>query len=388
MNISEILNSRIDKSDWIQYKFSDFAENIVEKIVPRESGLEHYIGLEHLDAGSIKINRFGDPQSLKGDKLKIYKGDIIFAKRNAYLKRASLAEFDGVASAHSMVLRAIPGIILPEFFPFFMQSDSFWDVAIRISVGGLSPTINWKQMAKQEFLLPPKDQQAKIAELLWAMDDVVEKEKDVLEEIQSAYQVILEKIFSESDIFKLHKLKELATVNEESLKSSNDSDYEFKYLDIASIVEPKIIGEMKKMKFSDAPSRARRKLKDGSIVLSLVRPYHKAFVLVEKSKNIISSTGTAVINANGVVNNHFLFHQFFSNRFQLFCAAMMTGTNYPAITPSDLKEYKLYFCESIEEQNKIASKLNSFDNSVVYLKESIQQSKQLQKSLINEIFSE
>jgi len=387
MNISEILNSRIDKSDWIQYKFSDFAENIVEKIVPRESGLEHYIGLEHLDAGSIKINRFGDPQSLKGDKLKIYKGDIIFAKRNAYLKRASLAEFDGVASAHSMVLRAIPGIILPEFFPFFMQSDSFWDVAIRISVGGLSPTINWKQMAKQEFLLPPKDQQAKIAELLWAMDDVVEKEKDVLDEIQSAYQVILENAFSDNGKFQLHKLKNLATINEESLKASKESDYEFKYLDIASIEEPKIIGEMKKMKFADAPSRARRILKDGSIVLSLVRPYHKAFVLVENSENIISSTGTAVINTNSGVNNHFLFHQFFSNRFQLFCDAMMTGTNYPAITPFDLKEYKLYFCDSLDDQNKIASKLDSFDNSIVIVNASIQNSKQLQKSLINEIFS-
>ena len=66
----------------------------MEKVVPKDSGLEHYIGLEHLDSGSLKIRRFGQTESLIGDKLKIYKGDFIFAKRNAYLKRVSIADFD------------------------------------------------------------------------------------------------------------------------------------------------------------------------------------------------------------------------------------------------------------------------------------------------------
>jgi type I restriction enzyme S subunit len=57
-----------------------------------------------------------------------------------------------------------------------MMSEMFWKRAIEISVGSLSPTINWKALAKQEFLLPPKDQQAQLAELLWAMDEVIEKE--------------------------------------------------------------------------------------------------------------------------------------------------------------------------------------------------------------------
>ena len=104
MNIEKIIKDSIDRTKWKKYKFSDFAKNIVEPIIPKESGLDYYIGLEHLDSGSIKINRYGDPHSLKGKKIKIYKGDIIFAKRNAYLKRASVADFDAVASAHSMVL--------------------------------------------------------------------------------------------------------------------------------------------------------------------------------------------------------------------------------------------------------------------------------------------
>jgi len=62
-----------------------------------------------------------------------------------------------------------------------MMSEAFWERAIEISVGSLSPTINWSSLAKQEFLLPPKDQQAQIAELLWAMDDVIEKRQRIVD---------------------------------------------------------------------------------------------------------------------------------------------------------------------------------------------------------------
>lgn len=174
LNITEAIENKIDKSKWLKFKFSDLVENIVEKVVPKNSGLSHYIGLEHLDSGSLKIRRFGETASLIGDKLKIYKGDIIFAKRNAYLKRVAIAEFDAVASAHSLVLRPKPRNVIPEFLPFFLFSEIFWERAIEISVGSLSPTINWKILAKQEFFLPPKDQQVQLAELFWAMDGVVE----------------------------------------------------------------------------------------------------------------------------------------------------------------------------------------------------------------------
>ncbi len=118
-DLDKLIESKIDRSKWQKWKFSDLVENINEKVVPKDSGLDHYIGLEHLDSGSLHIRRFGETKSLVGDKLKIYKGDIIFAKRNAYLKRVAFAQFDAVASAHSLVLRAKQRNIEPEFLPFF-----------------------------------------------------------------------------------------------------------------------------------------------------------------------------------------------------------------------------------------------------------------------------
>ena len=179
VNIAEIIEKRIDKSKWVELKFSNICENIVEKVVPKKSNLNHYIGLKHLDSGSLKIRRYGQTSNLDGDKLKIYKGDIIFAKRNAYLKRVSIADFDAVASAHSMVLRAKSKNISPQFLPFFLLSDLFWQKAIEISVGSLSPTINWKSLAKQQFSIPPIDQQVKLSKILWSLNNLIEKEKEL-----------------------------------------------------------------------------------------------------------------------------------------------------------------------------------------------------------------
>ena len=75
------------------------------------------------------------------------KGDIIFGRRRAYQRKLGVAEFDGICSAHAMVLRSKPEVVLPEFLPFVMQSDLFMNRAVEISVGSLSPTLIWKTLA-------------------------------------------------------------------------------------------------------------------------------------------------------------------------------------------------------------------------------------------------
>lgn len=125
---------------------------------PAEANVEHYVGLEHLDAESLSIRRWGSPSDVEATKLLFKKGDIIFGRRRVYQRKLAIAPFDGICSAHAMVLRAKPEIALPEFLPFFMQSDLFMERAKEISVGSLSPTINWKALAQEEFALPPLEE--------------------------------------------------------------------------------------------------------------------------------------------------------------------------------------------------------------------------------------
>lgn len=160
------------KPGWKIWRFDQIATNVNVRIdKPSESGMEHYVGLEHLDPDSLRIRRWGSPDDVEATKLVFKKGDIIFGRRRAYQRKLGVAEFDGICSAHAMVLRAKPDVVLPEFLPFFMQSDLFMNRAVEISVGSLSPTINWKALAVQEFALPSLEEQRKAAEALELFDE-------------------------------------------------------------------------------------------------------------------------------------------------------------------------------------------------------------------------
>ena len=168
------------KPGWKVWRFEQMATNVNVRIDnPSESGMEHYVGLEHLDADSLKIRRWGTPGDVEATKLLFKKGDIIFGRRRAYQRKLGVAEFDGICSAHAMVLRSKPDVVLPDFLPFFMQSDLFMKRAVEISVGSLSPTINWRTMAIQEFVLPPIDEQVRLVDLLQALERTTESHRKI-----------------------------------------------------------------------------------------------------------------------------------------------------------------------------------------------------------------
>ncbi len=123
----------------------------------------------------MKIERKGKPDDVIGVKLKIYKGDIIFGKRRAYQRKVAVSDFEGICSAHSMVLRANEKTIEKDLLPFFMQSDVFMNRAVQISEGSLSPTIKWKVLANQEFVIPKREKQKQIAETFIHFDKVIEE---------------------------------------------------------------------------------------------------------------------------------------------------------------------------------------------------------------------
>lgn len=166
-----MLERPILKAEWKQVKFGQIATQINDRVDnPADAGVERYVGLEHLDTDSFRIRRWGEPTDVESTKLRFQPGDIIFGKRRVYQRKVAVADFEGICSAHAIVLRAKPEAVLPEFLPFFMQSDLFMERALSISVGSLSPTINWKSLANEEFLLPPIQEQARLVEVLIAFD--------------------------------------------------------------------------------------------------------------------------------------------------------------------------------------------------------------------------
>ncbi|PSF10804.1 restriction endonuclease subunit S [Marinobacter sp. MA] len=169
------MTDQVKLKGWRKVKFGDIAKNISKRVEPSETDLDIYIGLEHLDPNSLRIKRHGNPADVKGQKLLVKKGQIIFGKRRAYQRKLAIADCDCICSAHAMVLEPKKEKIVPDFLPFFMQSDAFMKRAKSISEGSLSPTIKWKTLENQEFQLPDIESQKRVAAILKQALKVSEK---------------------------------------------------------------------------------------------------------------------------------------------------------------------------------------------------------------------
>ena len=202
-----------DKSDWTPVKFGEVAFDPKESVKDaRAEGIENVVGLEHIDSEDIHLRRSNSIDESTTFTKKFSEGDILFGRRRAYLKKAAQAPFEGICSGDITVMRANEELLLPELLPFIVNNDKFFDWAVTHSAGGLSPRCKFKDLANYEFLLPPKEQQVEIAELLWAADDVIEKEKEVLKQINRSDSSQLKHYFYKYEILNRIKLKHICSI--------------------------------------------------------------------------------------------------------------------------------------------------------------------------------
>lgn len=401
IKVKEAIESKIDRSKWEKWKFSDLVENIVEKVVPKNSGLEHYIGLKHLDTGSLKIRRFGETESLIGNKLKIYKGDLIFAKRNSYLKRVAIADFDAVASAHALVLRANTENVNSDFLPFFMMSELFWQRAIEISVGSLSPTINWKALAKQEFLLPPKDQQVQLAKLLWALDEVIEKDNDNLNKIVIAKNAIFDHtLYSPSETrnmyfekkesnFDVLKLGEILSEIQYGISESLSKIGSIPILRMNNLQNGKL--DLKDLKYynSENGELDRFILKKGDVLFNRTNSFElvgKVSIFNVDGKYSFASYLIRLKSDDTKLDSRFL--NFYLNT--PIGLAKIRKYRTPGVSQSNINAQNLKHIQiplpNIKAQKDLMDKIESIEIGETQLTMKISSSKSLQKSLINQVF--
>ena len=127
------------------------------------------VGLEHLVPEEVTLTAWDEGSDNTFTKM-FRKGNVLFGRRRAYLKKAAVAPFDGICSGDITVIEAISDRILPELLPFIIQNDDLFDFAVGKSAGSLSPRVKWEHLKNYEFELPDMDKQRELAELLWAMD--------------------------------------------------------------------------------------------------------------------------------------------------------------------------------------------------------------------------
>lgn len=395
----EMINlDNIDKSEWELFPFEKIAHRISETVDPNTTSLEVYVGLEHIDAEDIHIRRFGNPSDVKGGKLKCYPGDVIFGKRRAYQRKAAIVEFEGICSAHAFVFRANSDIIDPKLFPFFLHSDQFMHRMVDISVGGLSPTINWGNLKGEEFLLPPKSEQARLAELLWAMDEVIEaeiKNKYKYEQFYKRYlyDATSGKLSSEISKWKEHSFGKLGeSFNGLSGKTKKDFGEGAPFVNYLNVFRNSKVNPEQVDYVNIGANEKQNELKYGDILLtgSSETPHEvgmSSVVLDELSGYYLNSFcfGFRLKDFDTFWPEYarFLFRGEDVRKFMFRHAQGSTRFNLSKIT---VKSRLKLFLPPINEQKEIAERLDKMEENVLKFESKISSSQSLQKSLINQIF--
>ncbi len=168
------MSLNVDRSGWVRLSLGTVATASKEKVNPSDGIVDRYVAGEHMDSDDLKIHRWGDPNETDlgpAFHRRFRPGQVLYGSRRTYLRKVAVADFDGVCANTTFVVETKdPARLLPEFLPFVMSAEPFHAFAIAESKGSVNPYVNWSDIERYEFNLPPLDEQRRIADLLWAVE--------------------------------------------------------------------------------------------------------------------------------------------------------------------------------------------------------------------------
>ncbi len=184
------------------------------------------------------------------------------------------------------------------------------------------------------------------------------------------------------------KFGELAVIDPDNLTSSTAPDYSFKYVALEDI-DNGILRNITELIFKNAPSRARRKIKNGDILLSTVRPNLKShFWVKEEVKDWICSTGFSVVRCKeNITHPGFIFSHLFSFIIGKQIDSLITGSNYPAINSNDVKSLQVPIPPTLSEQTTIATALSDTDALINSMEQLITKKRAIKQGAMQELLT-
>lgn len=281
--------------------------------------------------------------------------DILISNIRPYFKKIWFANKEGSCSNDVLVIKSKKDY-LPKFLYYVLCDNNFFNYDTVTSKGTKMP--RGTPNAIMKYLVPVLDfnSQKKIVEILSNYDLTIEnnnKRIKILEKMaENLYKEWFvrfrfpghEKAEFENGLpkgWKQYHIKELCEINNKTI-SKNDKNENIIYLDTGSLTE-NVVYALDNYKISEAPSRAKRKVKYNSILFSTVRPILKHYgILKNVTENLIVSTGFAVLDSKyDIANILFLFLS--SDTVVNYCQTVAENAvaTYPSIKPEEIGKIKI-----------------------------------------------
>ena len=301
-----------------------------------------------------------------------------------------------VAGLHTILASQIERRLITGFGAFLFASNGIRTQIQERAQGAKVLGISKSQLADVKLAYPKdKFEQQKIANCLSSLDDLIRAEDERLVALKDYKRGLMQQLFPRPDeasprlrfpqfrdagTWKVKRLREVCQIN----PPSGPLPESFFYIDLESVVSGEWI--LRKRIFRDAaPSRAQRILEAGDIIYQTVRPYQKNNLLFtsEGGQKCVASTGYAQLRAND--SSSFLYQLVHTDSFTNAVLEKCTGSNYPAISSSDLAEVSV-LVPGLPEQQKVAGCLTALDKWIGAQSERIKALKVHKRGLLQQLF--
>lgn len=374
----------IDRSGWKKVKLGDLVHYVKDKVDADECGLEYYLGGEHFSTSDLHVNGRG---TIAGSTIgpafhmRFKPGQVLLVSRNPHLRKSSVAEFEGICSNVTYVCETKSDDLLQTFLPFVMSSDSFWAFAEANKRGSTNFYLNWSDFSQYEFLLPPIDEQKRIAELLWAADDVIQKHDsmlDALAEIKSFQMNELANIITSSH--EQYLLGDLITY-----ESGQVDPKEQPYRDMPLIAPNHIEnGTGKVLEVVSAAAQnaisGKYRFAKGQVVYSKIRPnLNKVFIA---DFDGLCSADMYPLSAKDGILTKYLYYVLTSKPFLEYATVCSIRTSIPKLNRTDMSNFRIS-CPDVSSQKEFIDKMQQVDTSIENCRTHISSAQTLLNTLTN-----
>ena len=190
-----------------------------------------------------------------------------------------------------------------------------------------------------------------------------------------------------SDPNRYERLDSLSDIDPDSLPFGTPANYSFRYIDISSVSGGRLIAPEEKINYKDAPNRARRKIRNGDVLMSTVRPNLKAFAYCElPDDDFVASTGFALIRPKLQSDGLYILQCLLSSPVLRQIDSLTVGSNYPAINNSDVKRLLIPKLEPCIRK-KIGAVFRIFDRAIERTEALVHKYQQIKAGLMHDLFS-
>ena len=181
--------------NWTYSPLGSIAHIRGDTIDPEKRPDLKYVGLEHIDSGSILIKRCGSPQTVRSAKSLFLRGDVLYGKLRPYLDKAVLAPWDGMCSTDILVIAASENVDT-EYLAHLVHTTKFREFAVSTTTGVNHPRTSWHALEKSLVALPPLSEQRAIAHTLRTVQQAKEATEAVITATRELKKSMMRHLFT------------------------------------------------------------------------------------------------------------------------------------------------------------------------------------------------